>query len=142
MLQQAGLNYQWILSKGTITNGVNTSAVTIQWDSIGTENLRVRVYQDSTCGDTALMQVSIGGVGLADVAQQMGLTVFPNPTQSMLNITLDRLPVEHYLYVYDLQGKVKIQQEIQYNQQLDLQDLPSGMYFLVVGDWKGKIVKQ
>lgn len=142
VFQQNSLNYKWLLSKGTITGGLNTSAVNIRWDSIGTDTLKALVYQDSTCGDTALMQIAIGGVGLADVAQLMGLTVFPNPTQSLLNITLSRLPAEHYLYVYDLQGKVKLQQEIQYNQQLDIQDLPSGMYFLVVGEWKGKIVKQ
>jgi hypothetical protein len=142
VFQQNSLNYKWLLSKGTITGGLNTSAVNIRWDSIGTDTLKALVYQDSTCGDTALMQIAIGGVGLADVAQMMGLTVFPNPTQSLLNITLSRLPADRYLYVYDLQGKVKMQQEIQYSQQLDLQDLPSGMYFLVVGEWKGKIVKQ
>lgn len=139
---QAGLSYLWGAQNGTILSGQNTPSVSVNWDSVGVGQIGVAVYSDSTCGDTTSLVVNIGVNGLSELAQNFGLKVYPNPSSGLVNITLQKLPAEHSLKLYDIQGKLLIDQELKTSQQLNLETLPQGVYVLKIGEWRGQIVKK
>jgi hypothetical protein len=139
---QPGLTYFWNIQKGSLLSGQTTSSVSVKWDSIGVGAIGVAVYSDSTCGDTATLTVNIGVNSIAESAKQLGLEVYPNPTSGQLNITLQKLPTEHTLKLYDMQGKLIIEQELKRSQQLNIEALPQGVYLLKIGEWRGQVIKK
>jgi hypothetical protein len=140
---QVGMSYLWSADKGTLMNGQSTSAAEIRWDSVGTGSIKVVVYKDPTCRDSSNLTVTIGNTGLNELAEQLGLEVFPNPTKNILNITLKKyLPLDQTITLYDMQGKVVLEQPLKTQQQLNLENLPQGIYMLKIADWRGSVVKQ
>ena len=87
-------------------------------------------------------------VGIEEETELMRITVYPNPVSVVLNIELQEqnLPLDFKLY--SLSGKAVLEQTLtQFKSELDLENLPSGMYFYeLVEEGKrisqGKIVKQ
>lgn len=91
---------------------------------------------------------------VTSIAAQNALNAFkafPNPVQNTLSIelpsTIAQQPFEKNIVLFNLQGKKVHQTVLQTNQyNLDLQNLPSGIYFLQmnIGDeiWTEKIVKE
>jgi hypothetical protein len=138
---QTGLNYVWAAEKGTIISGGTTSSMNIRWDSAGTGKLGVIVYSDPTCNDTSTLAVSINNVGLNELSKSWGLQVYPNPTKNMLNITLQQLPEQQIIQLYDMQGKLILKQELKHQQQLNIETLSPGIYMLKIGNWSGQVIK-
>ena len=139
---QAGLNFVWAQQKGSIVSGKNTPIVNILWDSIGTGIVGVAVYSDTACGDTVSMPITIGANSLAEIASQLGLEIFPNPSTGIINITLQTLPTNRILKLYDIQGKLMLEQELKLSQQLNIERQPQGVYMLKIADWFGQVVKE
>jgi hypothetical protein len=44
--------------------------------------------------------------------------------------------------LYDMQGKLVLQQELRLSQQLNIETLAPGMYLLKIGAWSGQVVKE
>jgi hypothetical protein len=142
---QPSLKYRWAASKGTIMQGSTNPTAIVRWDSIGTGQIGVAVYSDTTCGDTVSAIVNIGVNGLNELTKQWGLKVFPNPTKNILNINLETLPAnasEKNIQLFDVQGKLLMKQELKYSQQLNIEMLAPGMYILKIGEWSGQVVKE
>jgi hypothetical protein len=139
----AGVNYLWKAEKGTILTGQATSSVNIKWNATGAGLVGVLVYSDSTCSDSSSQSVIIKAyVGLNEIALQLGLEVFPNPTKNVLNITIKQMPSTATVTLYDIQGKALLEQPLKEQQQLNIEHLPQGIYILKIGDWRGQIIKQ
>ena len=79
ILPQQGLNYLWIVQKGTILNGQTTPSITVNWDSLGTGEVKAIIFKEVDCGDTTSMAVNIGSVGIDEHQNSNIITVFPNP---------------------------------------------------------------
>lgn len=84
--------------------------------------------------DQLLKLTLVPPVGLGDVTEVSGLTVYPNPSRG--EVTLEGISVGSKVAVYAMQGTL-IKEFTVLNQQvrLNVQDLPKGMYVLrVEGD--------
>ena len=75
-----------------------------------------------------------------------GFAVYPNPANNVLSVETWRaatLPVSTEYRITNLTGQTLLQGKITAeNQQIDIEKLPSGMYFLSVGRQIQKFVKQ
>jgi hypothetical protein len=141
VVPQPGRTYSWQVTKGTVVAGTGTPSVLVRWDSVGIGNVSVMVVDSNRCLVTSGMNITIGSTGIASVARESGVALFPNPTRHSLTVSLHTLPDNSTLSLYDLQGKLLLQQTLKLTQELNLQELPQGMYVLKVGDWYGKVVK-
>jgi large repetitive protein len=139
---QPGLNFRWASVKGIILSSDTTPTISIKWDTVGIGRVGYAVYSDTTCGDTTSMFVTIGSVGLNELSKSWGLNVYPNPTKNSLNIQLQKLPNATQIEMYDVQGKLVLQQELKHSQQFDLEKLAQGIYVLKIGEWTGQVVKE
>lgn len=64
-----------------------------------------------------------------------GVRIFPNPAGNVLNISIDELKNNTTLQVYDITGKMVLQQQTAKNvTQLNVSKLPSGIYMLNIKD--------
>ena len=63
----------------------------------------------------------------------MGLEVFPNPAKNVLNISVQKFATDTKITLYDMLGKVMLEQPLQQQQQLNIEQLPQGIYMLKVG---------
>jgi hypothetical protein len=83
-------------------------------------------------------------VGINEAEQEMGITIYPNPTQDRLFIKLEssqKKPLNFSLY--NLQGKLIIQEQLvaEY-ESFDLSNLVSGVYLVNIVDGEGKKVSR
>jgi len=108
-------------------------------------------YSDSVFwagADTSIFYVVKGGVGVNELTiDNEQLTIYPNPTSGQLHITMRHAPLweNEAIEIYDVLGR---KQEIIVNYQLstinsiDASHLPSGMYFLKIGNRIARFVKE
>ena len=129
----------------------STNSVTWSWDfgdGIGTSNLENPTYTYTTngtftvtlttssgCGtDTYTEQVTITGVGLDEHNMNL-ISVYPNPTESLLNVLVGQEMIGENYEVKTISGKViyrgMITQELT---MIELDKLSSGIYFVSVGE--------
>ena len=77
-----------------------------------------------------------------NILNPVQVTVFPNPASEVINIEFDTpVDVEISLFLLDTQGKLVKTEKIEAattNKQINMQDLPSGIYYLRLT--KGKLV--
>ncbi|MGB0391082.1 MAG: T9SS type A sorting domain-containing protein, partial [Salibacteraceae bacterium] len=68
------------------------------------------------------------------------LNIYPNPaTNEVFVSALDKPTIYH---IYDMSGKEIQQGEIYIDGRISLQNVPKGMYVLLVGDKRNKIIVQ
>lgn len=140
---QSTISFAWGVTGGTLlSSSMNPPLATIRWDAAGTGMIWVMANNSSSCGDTSILHVNIGSVGLNELSQSWGLNVYPNPAKNMLNIQLQKLPEHSQIQLYDVQGKLVLQQELRLTQQLNIETLTPGIYMLKIGAWSGHIVKE
>lgn len=139
--KQGIFNY-WTVQNGTILSNRNTNRVSVKWGISGTGNLEVRYASDSLCFNKSSIAVSISSVGVEEKSMEMGLEIFPNPTNDLLNIQVLSSLEDQTLYLMDFTGKLILQQTLKHNQQLDLSEFASGIYMLRIGNWYGQIIKE
>lgn len=135
------LLYTWNIKKGTIVSGQGTSAVSVTWDSVGIDTIELEARNISNCTTSTTKLITIDAVGMNELSSAMGLTISPNPTHHFVTISVKSITENNILSLYDLQGKIILQQELLFSQQLNMQELPEGIYIIQVGDWHGKIIK-
>lgn len=140
---QPNLSFAWTVTGGTLlSSSMNPPSATVRWDSLGSGMIGVVVYNSLSCGDTSILNVNIGSVGLTELTKTWGLNVYPNPAKNILNISLQKLPEATQIELYDIQGKLVLQQELKLTQQLDIEKLTAGVYILKIGAWSGQVVKE
>jgi hypothetical protein len=98
------------------------------------------VYEGLTeagCDSIVVLQLTINQVGIADVADLDGITIYPNPTTGKLTIGAEGvLKVE----VYDHSGRLVA--TFTNTNQLDISQLPTGTYALRISLQKGNTVRR
>lgn len=140
---QQNLSFAWAVSGGSLlSSSINPPSATVRWDSAGTGMIGVVGYNSLSCGDTSSLQVTIGSVGLTELTTSWGLNVYPNPVKNILNISLQKLPEQTQILLFDVQGKLVLQQELKLSQQLNIEALAPGIYVLKIGAWSGQVVKE
>lgn len=134
--------YEWKVTSGIILSGQGTDLITVKWNVSGTGLVEVTGTDSRQCKAVVSKSVIIGSVGMNELKQNLGIAIFPNPTRNLLSISVQYIPENNILRLYDLQGRLILQQELKLTQQLNLQELPQGIYMLKVGDWYGKVVRE
>lgn len=70
------------------------------------------------------------------------IKIYPNPTQNYLHIELSTFHLGKEINIYDNLGRnVRKEKAGNLNQRIDLSSLPSGIYFLQIGNERHKIIK-
>jgi len=70
--------------------------------------------------------------------ETISLSLFPNPTDAMLNFVLDKqLDSELHINIVNVEGKILKTQSINTSTSVDVSDLANGLYF-VQFDYKNK----
>jgi len=129
--KSASPSYQWIsCASGAIIIGATDKIYTPSKNG----SYSVIITKDG-CTDTADCYV-ISTIGINKLKSASNFTVFPNPTSDILNILGPRNANKFYKMVLtNIWGQVLLGQEIltkgdSFEGQLDLKELPKGIYFL------------
>lgn len=130
----------WKVTNGIVILGPGKNQVKVIWNK-GPCSIEA-IGNNNGCFDTITQNMTVTNVGMPELQASLGISVFPNPTKNTLTISLQNLPQNKLIYLYDFQGKLVLQQELKLTQHLNLQELPQGVYMLRVGDWHGKVVRE
>ena len=87
-----------------------------------------------------LSVTGVGGTSALHNATATDLSVYPNPTKDVLNISGVEKDTE--LRIYDISGKVVLQQTASGNTAINVENLDKGVYVIAAGTNKVKFVKQ
>ncbi len=71
---------------------------------------------------------------------EKSLSNFPNPVKNKLTLSLPK--AENEVKIFDLQGKLLLQQNVGFSSEINVSMLPTGMYVLVVNGESYKFVKE
>lgn len=130
------IGYQWDFGDGSPLEF--TSSPTHTYTVNG--NYTVRLYASSYCGVTFdTMTVHIYSTSTNDLSSKK-ITVYPNPTNDVVNIDLGDAYWVESIHIVDILGKsinnTTLQQQIQHHQ-MQLTNLPAGQYFIRIKTDKG-----
>ncbi|WP_417588769.1 T9SS type A sorting domain-containing protein [Owenweeksia hongkongensis] len=125
---------KWYLGDGTQLWG---DSITYSYAAKGKYRVCTMAYFDCTevtvCDSLVAGEISLTEESLAEVA------IYPNPTNDFLN--LENLPKEGQVTLYNLSGKLLLQQPFKKeNNKLDLSNLPKGVYLLELQNNAGERV--
>lgn len=140
LISSVASNYQWLFNGGSIT-GANAQ----QYIANAPGFYQV-VVTDPVTGCSSLSDsVNVGGVGIFPVfANQINVQVYPNPFKQQLMVVVDPALAEISKYkitLTDILGKVVyVQNNLRYYNQLELAELPSGTYFLLMAGPGGRSI--
>lgn len=123
------------------SNGKNTRTIYARLEALYTVNVTDNfgcVGTDDKQVDT--MKCTIGYAGLP---AGMDVKIYPVPVTDKLNIEINEMPNADWHYaIIDLQGKVLMDEPVEYEKQLnlsiDMSAFPSGVYWLQLSSEKGK----
>jgi len=79
-------------------------------------------------------------VGVVENTNLQPLQIFPNPAQNKLTIAIDELIPYELIKIYSMDGILV--RELNYQSEIDISDLNSGVYFIKYGNQSGKFVKE
>jgi hypothetical protein len=121
----------WIYPSGTFDT---TKMLIENYGEIGDYTYDLVALDNNGCTDTTQQIISVYTItGLKALSQNV-IRVFPNPTSSQLTVELGSVAKDSYpMELIDLSGQVVQLLTIQKSQssiQIDVEDLPAGIYFL------------
>jgi len=125
----------------SITSGTGNSIITLTATENSEIPKRTAIVTVSSAGGTAqtiIVTQDGGTVGLPKIENSM-ISISPNPASS--NLTIHGLNPNSIVTIYDLKGKVLISREMTSNQ-MDISNLPKGIYTLRVLDKNGIVTKK
>ena len=123
--------YQWYRN-GKMITGANARSYTMMFDG----NYHVVVTNGFGCINTSDV-LSIQGLSVKQIARQdVNVEVYPNPSQSIINISA---PIEVNLVVRDIQGKQIV--DLKNAKQVDMSAYADGIYIFTITDKDGVVVK-
>ncbi|MCX6296820.1 MAG: T9SS type A sorting domain-containing protein [Bacteroidetes bacterium] len=124
--------FQWLdcnLGSAPIATETNQS-----YTAAGSGDFAVQIT-DNGCVDTSAC-VNINATGINNNSFQNNLSVSPNPTNGVFNITINNANYSELLIsIFDLQGKevfssTDLNVNGNYNKQINLEDLSKGVYYI------------
>lgn len=133
----------WLLN-GNQGNQWNTASISLEEYTDQTIQLRM----DSTTGvgergDVAIDNITVSsGVLGVENRNLEAISVYPNPTQKILNVVSPETIVKK-ITIYDLRGSVISELDLNtQNYQIDISNLAAAMYFVEISTEEGAIVKK
>ena len=76
-----------------------------------------------------------GQVGLNDVVSHERLSIFPNPTQEVINVTLDKSYIGLPYSIYDMYGNAILNERVERtNFSVVLSNFSAGLYYIRFGN--------
>ena len=128
------VNYYWNSNIGTIISGQGTDSISVGWYNEGFGSLVVTAT--NICGiDTSSVNMSIfiGSIRKTIDVNNLNVSVFPVPTNSILYLNF---PIDFPSYeveVFDIYGKQKFNYSmIPGLNEINISDQPNGVYFLKI----------
>ncbi|MCU0437233.1 MAG: S8 family serine peptidase [Raineya sp.] len=132
-------NYRWFLNGALIASTGTVNELNIS--QTGTYKVEAQSTA-STCKNTSV-DFAVTVLALEDVSEQLGL--FPNPTTDKLQVNLPKeFTGNNVLEITDVSGRKVYQKMIQdgLKQNIDLNNLPKGVYILEIRNEKYKAIKK
>jgi hypothetical protein len=120
----SGTSYLW-----------NTGATTQQITVTPTVTTTYTLIVSNQCGsDTDMVTVTVTqATGIANHLSNNDVSLYPNPARLTLNIVFAEAPLNSTLRVYDISGKVVIEQVVKsFSEAIDVSSLRPGVYSLSV----------
>ncbi|MBD81317.1 MAG: hypothetical protein CL840_20540 [Crocinitomicaceae bacterium] len=107
-----------------------------------TITLKEHAYQTKEDQDLKVGETTAVGIKtIAQRANNIDLTVYPNPSNGLISVQLNEVKAGMKAEVLSVDGKVQFSNEIiELNTQLNLNALPPGMYYVVVSNAEGRVV--
>ena len=120
------ISYSW--TPNIPMNGVISPTITTTYSVTGTDV--------NNCSSTATITQNVDactGIERSELLYDISLSVFPNPTNELLNLKLEPTGERTYLEVINSLGQIIIVKEIMdQNIQLDISNYSNGIYFIVI----------
>lgn len=117
----------------------NKSSLFIRW--IMTSDFDINGGALLSTGISKIDDIVINGSipsGIKDLSAGK-IMLYPNPVQDQLNIKFDNLS-EINLEIYDISGKVVLQEETSSGRSVDMTTLITGLYFVQLKDMDGRVL--
>lgn len=136
------LSYQWIATGGYVLGETTKHYCDVIWGYDNTGSVCC-IVSDSTCTDTICVDVAInnattGGIA-GDAPTEPTMSARPNPTSDMIDISsVDATDSTSYTLV-DVTGRV-LQQVHGQRVRMSVEDVPSGVYHLLMKNAEGTVV--
>ena len=86
-------------------------------------------YETCSCEQTTIESI-----------ESQHITIFPDPVKDKLTLTLSN--AENEIKIFDLQGKLLLQQNVGFSAEVNVSMLPTGTYMLVVNGESYKFIKK
>ena len=128
-------------STGTLTATANEGYVFISWNDGNTDNPRT-VALTSDTAFTAIF-AAIDESSLSEDVEVAKIGVYPNPISGFVTVEFETLQEHSLLRIADLGGRVIKTFDLSAGTaslRLDLRDLPSGVYTLMIGNTTKKLI--
>ena len=124
---QSGVTYQWIDCNDNDAAMAGETSQSFTADANGDYAV---IITDGACSDTSDC-ATIAGVGINEV-NEMGVSIYPNPTNGMFYIS--SVVSDVMVTIYSVDGKVIISnlKITEANQQINLGNVETGVYFVEV----------
>jgi hypothetical protein len=148
------IEYEWQLEpvEAGIVEG-NGLTGTVTWEQTYHGLAYVSVRAIDTCGtglysDPFEVLVDEGGLGIGVLANEAGISIYPNPNTGSFTIAAKVSQAGHYsIHAYNLIGKIMAQQTDVYldgenTVTVNFRDLPEGLYFIVIEGQGEKMIRK
>jgi uncharacterized repeat protein (TIGR01451 family) len=137
-----GLTYQWLDCNNG--NAILVGETNESFTPLFSGNYAVEIV-DGTCS-TVSACVNVTGVSLANLTDNLGVLVYPNPTTGILYLEKENNQ-EINIEIWDNLGRILLTQtSSDFIANINLGHLPTGVYYIAIGDgdrvFRKKIVKQ
>ncbi|NOU48557.1 MAG: T9SS type A sorting domain-containing protein [Bacteroidales bacterium] len=134
-----GNTYTWDVVGGTISDGQNTSAISVIWDNgVGTGYVIVNETVNLTCTTIDTLNITIDECVSLIEMNPTDFGIYPNPVKNILNISFNGVNNEKLSFsIYNVMGIRLFEQDItcqtgQNEINLNLNNLCHGMYILEI----------
>ena len=137
-----GNTYNWTVNGGDIVEGQGTYTITVAWAGEGEGTVNVEEETEDGClGASETFDVVLDDcTSLGENETGLSFSISPNPVKgNELKVYGSNLEGEYEVSIMDLTGKVVlVSTETENETRIDVSDLNSGLYFLIVRNEKGE----
>lgn len=128
----ATVNRLWLLEGDTFP--ASNPIYNYTFGSAGSKQIVMHGFNASGCRGIASRAIIINATGINEQADAFGLSIFPNPTESVVSINWHSAEPSLELAVYNQAGQKVISKNLQKGEVLDLGGLSSGVYLISLSD--------
>jgi len=129
VIDTAGSSFYWSVTNGSIVSGQSTDSVQIQWSSQGSGIVNLVETTALTCVKYLNLSVTIlGNASISDQNERF-ISVYPNPSNELININYVGTYEIPYTYFFDNLGELL---RVCNSNTINIEDLPNGCYHLKV----------